>query len=201
MSHSSTSELNKEIYTDPGTGRAYEVACWIDMDSPPPGGNPLDDVSHGIVLRLSYDPTDPEEIAEWEGNLTTEFVMSAPLMRKLNTSYRGSIGMYYDFIASLNRAINVWGCKPEYAEKAVEEDYKYLQGWYDDKWYWIGITVRRADKDDPWHDTPLSISGFESLILDDDEAKRKIIEEMVFSLEHDIRHEESKGQLSLPLVV
>ena len=196
--------MHTETYTDLQTNTEYKVTYWYDSYY---GAPDTEFDGHGRFLFLDYDPTDPTEIDERAEDLSDDFVMRAPLMRKVldghckTTSAGHKIGgLWYDFVASLNIATNEWGVSPENAMKAVEQDFKYIYGWYNDEWYWIGITIQRADEDDPWHDTTHTVGGFESLILDDEKAKDEVLAEMVFELESQIHHETHKDQLSLPLV-
>lgn len=189
-----TYTMNTETYTDPDTGREYTVTYWYDTNHRAPE-HEFD--SHGHLLVLDFDPTDPEALEE--NNDDENFAMRAPLMRKITNKWNAKNNLYYDFVTSLNVAVNEWGVSPENAEQAVEQDFKYIYGWYNDEWYWIGITVQRADEDDPWHDHELSVGGYESLILDDEEAKQEVLADLIHSLESEIRHEKYKDQLSLPL--
>lgn len=184
--------FHTDTYTDPNTGVKYLITYWYDHNHDAPD-HEFD--SHGHILMLDFDPTNPDEL-ELNSD-SEEFAMRAPLMRKITKRWNNNL--WYDFVTSLNVAVNEWGCKPEDAERAVEQDYKYVYGWYNDEWYWMGITVQRADEDDPWHDTTHSVGGFESLLFDDAKAHNEVLADLVHSLESEIRHEFHKDQLCLPL--
>jgi hypothetical protein len=194
------SDFNTQIYTDPHTKIEYEVKYWYDQGH---GAPDTEFDSHGHILLLDFDPTDPEEVEERvsQGHplFSEEFAMRAPLMRLLSEYRFGKNAKWYDFVTSMNVATTEWGVAPEKAYDAVEKDYKYLRGWYNDEWYWIGITVRRADESDPWHEVDHTCGGFESLILDNYEDKMEVLGEMVLCLESEIRTMKHKEQLSLPL--
>ena len=187
-----TDTMHTDTYTDPHTSIEYKVTYWYDTSYRAPD---TEFDSHGHILTLGYDPTDPEQLEK--NNDSEEFAMRAPLMRRLTNRY--GINMWYDYLTSINVAIKDWGCRPENAVQAVEQDFKYIYGWYNDEWYWIGITIQRADEDDPWHDHEHSVGGYESLILDDAQGRNEVLADMVHSLESEIRHESHKDQLSLPL--
>jgi hypothetical protein len=193
-------EFNTQIYTDPRTNIEYEVKYFYDLNQAQPDSE-FD--GHGHLLVLDFDPTDPEEVEERvsQGHplYGEEFAMRAPLMRLVSEHRYSPTAKWYDFVTSLNIATTEWGVSPEKAYDAVEYDYNYLRGWYNNEWYWIGITIRRADENDPWHEEVHSVGGFESLILDNDEDKIEVIEEMILSLESHIRYEKHKEQLTLPL--
>lgn len=187
--------LHTEQYTDPHTNIEYKVTYWLDHHH---GAPDTEFDSHGHILTLSYDPTNPDELEL--NNNNEEFAMRAPLMRNI-TPYRRlkHQDLWYDFVTSLNVAIKEWGVSPENAVQAVEQDFKYIYGWYNDEWYWIGITIQRADEDDPWHDTAHSVGGYESLILDNSKDRTEVLADMVHELESQIHHEFHKDQLCLPL--
>jgi hypothetical protein len=191
-------DFNTQIYTDPRTNIEYEVKYWYDLDQREPDAE-FD--GHGHILVLDFDPTDERAVEDRvsEGLLSDEFTMRAPLMRLVNDHRHSHTAKWYDFVASLNVAVEQWGVAPDKAYDVVEKDYEYLRGWYNNEWYWIGATVRRAYESDPWHEEVFSVGGFESLILNNDEDRIEVIEDLVCSLESQIRHEKHKGQLSLPL--
>lgn len=193
--------VHTDTYTNPDTGVEYKVTYWLDHQQGPPD-HEFD--SHGHILTLDFDPTDPYEVQErmdaGHSLIGEEFAMRAPLMRNI-TPYRRlkKQGLWYDYVTSLNVAVKEWGVSPENAVQAVEQDFKYIYGWYNDEWYWIGITVQRADEDDPWHDTTHSVGGYESLLFDDATGRNEVLAELVYSLESEIHHEFHKDQLCLPL--
>ena len=188
-----------ETYIHPDTGVAYKVTYWYDIDF---GAPDKEFDGHGHILDMCFDPTDEEEVQKMvdDGQLTEDFAMRAPLMRQIIFNPLNNFAKYYDFVSSINVAMTEWGCKTsEAAVAAVEQDYKYIHGWYNDMWYWIGITVQRADEDDPWHETTNAVGGFESLIFDDQKAKAEVLDDLILDLEHSIKAEQFKDQLTLPL--
>ena len=193
------SDLNTQIYTDPRTNIEYEVKYWYDQGH---GAPDTEFDAHGHILLLDFDPTDPEEVervSQGHPLYNEEFAMRAPLMRLLSEYRFGKTAKWYDFVTSMNVATEEWGVSPDKAYDAAEKDYEYLRGWYNNDWYWIGITIRRADEDDPWHEIEHTVGGFESLILDNDEDKIEVLEDMVLCLETEIKAKKHKDQLSLPL--
>ena len=194
------SDFNTQIYTDPRTNIEYEVKYWYDQYH---GAPEIEFDAHGHILLLDFDPTDPEEVEERvsQGHplFGEEFAMRAPLMRLLSEYRFGKNAKWYDFVTSMNVATEEWGVSPDKAYDAVEKDYEYLRGWYNNDWYWIGITIRRADEDDPWHEIEHTVGGFESLILDNDEDKIEVLEDMVLCLETEIKAKKHNDQLCLPL--
>lgn len=193
-----SNNVHTEEYIHPDTGVSYLVTYWLDFDH----GAPDDEFdSHGHILMLDYDPTDPDEINDRADHLSEDFMMRAPLMRKITPYSLGpkKLDLWYDYVTSLNVATKEWGVSPENAVQAVEQDFKYIYGWYNDEWYWVGISVQRADEDDAWHDHKRSIGGYESLLFDDAQGRNEVLAELVHELELEIHHEFHKDQLCLPL--
>jgi hypothetical protein len=181
-----------ETYTNEHTGIAYLVEYWYDSHH---GAPDKEFDGHGHILEMGYDPTDPDQLTDEPSD---EYAMRAALMRVITKS-RHHTYLIYDYITSLNVAMTEWGCKTtEAAVAAVEQDFKYIKGWYDDEWYWIGITVKRADEDDPWHEVEHSVGGFESLIFDDEKGRNEVLADLILELESQIKAEQHKDQLCLP---
>jgi hypothetical protein len=111
--------------------------------------------------------------------------------------------MYYDFFSSLEVARREWGQKtPEDRLRAVEQDYKYLKGWYDSDWHWVHLEVTLMVNDVPDFSCQYNVGGYESaLALDTDLEEDKIdtINQAIKELEWDRRESLHPGQLELTL--
>jgi hypothetical protein len=167
--------LEARKYTHPITGRVYRVEICVDHHIGPPD---LAHDGHGIVVR-------PQEYPRLRR--TEEDEMREALYRPLYN------GVRYDFIGSIKLAIDDWGVSPEKAEEAVEQDYKYLLGYYRDDWCWCYVNVVLEDDDSFFN----CVGGYESTILDDDKHYDEVIRDLVHEVEHQIRHDAHKDQMLL----
>jgi hypothetical protein len=185
--YKSSSVFKEQTYAYPKTGMTYHVAYWEDHHMASPD---KEHDCHGVTYEMQ---NSVEDILEAD-DLSDDLRLRLPLFRELH--YEHGTYLYYDVIASINKAVTVWGCSPEDAPAQVEQDYEYLRGWYQDDWSWIGITVTKI-VDDVVTDDYVSVGGFESFILRDDEELSSTLHELVGELESNIRHEQHKGQLEL----
>ena len=194
--------LHDEIYTHPQTKKSYAIEVHYDDSTDSPvdvfdGGH-----MHGVLEWLDFDPQDEDEWPERITNqLEDDYKMRLPLFRRLeqrNHGYYGASLLYYDFVASLNRAVEVWGTKPEDAEQAVEQDFAYLRGWYNDEWHWV--TVRATPLDDegePDIEFADYMGGIESLAIDKREELEFIINDIICGIEGAKHNELHKNQMEL----
>lgn len=200
--------MHSEKYTHKN-GLTYLVECHADYDA----GSPLEwSDCHGVTVRLDWNPTNEEQLeqhiidneeVEGEGielEEETRYRMMRQLCRPSN--YRDS-GLYYDVMASLEMARTEWGSADPLA--AVEADFAYLKGWYNDDWHYMTVFVYRLDengeKDDELYH---ACGGYESTMLDwNNEDNRKLYEEVVndgiADVEWQYRKVLHKNQLELAL--
>lgn len=188
--------FHDEIYTDPRTGMQYRVDYYADHGYTPPHEN---EDGHGVVVELDYAHDDEGEIEtrrEW-GSLTEEAAMRMAAYRELHHDRTGYV--YYDVIASINKAIREWGCKPEDAPAAVESDYEYLRGWYQDDWHYMTIQVTKLDEDGEETDDYQIVGGYESLMLEPENRAdlNTILRDMAHEVEWAIRKRLHEGQQEL----
>lgn len=195
---------HQEIYTHK-SGKKYHVCWYYDRDY----GSPLENGDgYGVTERLDWNPTDEEQLEQhlldYEPELEEETRLR--LMRQLcRPSNRYDSGLYYDVLSSLHKAKTEWGIDdPVKAMEAVEKDFDYLEGWYDDDWFWLTVGVAPLDEDgDPVEDDREYCGGYESTILDSDEDnaayKREAIDNQIASVEWAIKKRLHKGQLELEL--
>ncbi len=202
---------HQEIYTHK-SGKKYHV-CWYydhDYGSPQENGD-----GYGVTERMDWNPTDEEQLEqhiadnedeEGEG-IELEEHTRLTMMRQLQrpSSWNDS-GLYYDVLSSLHKAKTEWGIDdPAKAMDAVEKDFAYLKGWYDDDWFWLTIGVAPLDEDgEPIEDDREYCGGYESTILDSDEDncryKEEVIYDQIGQIEWAIKKRLHKDQMELELV-
>ena len=197
-----SNDLHSESTYTHACGKRYDVRWYYDYDF----GSPLDNSDmHGVTERLDWNPTNAEQleqhILDYEPEV--EEVARLTLMRQLTPPSRAwDTGLYYDVLSSLNIAKTEWGCKThEECVEAVERDFAYLKGWYDDEWHWLTIGVAPLDEDGQViEDERCYCSGFESTILDEDEKYIvEIIEDKIHEVEWARRRAAHPNQLELAL--
>jgi len=65
-----------------------------------------------------------------------------PGERPLNSADRNAYQFYYDLQKAMKMAIKDWGHKTKAdALRAVQQDFDYLRGWVNNKWYYVFVTV------------------------------------------------------------
>ena len=169
--------LDQRIYTHPVTGRVYKVEVFADDYLGPP--DQIHD-GHGVVVR-------PQEYPSTLSQCSEEDEMREALYRPLYN------GVRYDFIGSVQKAIDEWGVAPEKAEEVIEQDYKYLRGYYRDEWRWCYIVATLVE-DESFSN---SVGGFETLILDNQEQYDEFVSDIVHDIEYQIHKTVHEHQLPL----
>jgi hypothetical protein len=186
-------------------GKSYHVRWYYDHDY----GSPLDNGDgYGVTERMGWNPTNEEQLeqhlCDYEPELEEETRLR--LMRVLTrapSSWSSNSGLYYNVLSSLHTARTEWGITdPVKAMEAVEKDFAYLKGWYDDDWFWLTMGVAPLDEDgEPMEDNREFCSGYESTILNDDEDnrayKREAIEGKISEIEWALKKALHPGQLEL----
>jgi len=188
-------------------GRKYHIEWQYDYTSGRPEG---ESDGHGVCVDINFDPAtfgedhDPEE----DGELDLEEVVRHKMMRVLDTaSRRQTWYRVYDVWETMKVAkANGWrdlkweaehpnATEEEKLMAAVDADFNYLQGWYDDDWHWCGITVILLDEEgDPTGDEA-SLWGLTS---DDAECHEEVIKELASEIQRQVKREAEKGQTPLP---
>ena len=188
-------------------GRKYRIEWQYDDTSGRPEG---ESDGHGMCADINFDPTtfgedhDPED-----GELDLEEVVRHQMMRVLSRAdRRGGYWRVYDVWETMKVAkANGWrdlkweaehpnATEEERLMAAVDADFNYLQGWYDDDWHWCGITVILLDEEgDPTGDEA-SLWG---LCSDDAERHEEVIADLVSEIQRQVKREAEKGQIPLPL--
>jgi len=187
------------------SGKQYRVR-WIQDDY---AQSPLEwSDCHGVVVDMPFNPLNAEQleqhIIDEEPDLEeeTRLRMLRPLFRY---SHRDVNRLYYDVMASLEVARKEWGHNdPVEAMAAVDADYKYLKGWYEDDWHWVFLEVTAIEDGQVNLDVQYHVGGYEStLALDPDlvEDKNAVLNQIVKELEWNRRRSLHPGQLELPLHV
>ena len=197
--------ITSEVYLHKN-GKLYDVRFYYDYDF----GAPSDESDcHGVTVRMDWNPTDDEQleqhIVDEEPELEEETRLR--MMRMLQKPERwGREGLYYDVMASLETARKEWGhTDPDAAMAAVERDFAYLKGWYDDDWHWCTIGVAPFDENnDVDNDAREYCGGYESTIIfpsNDEERgwREECINDRIAEVEYQLKKELHKGQLELAL--
>lgn len=199
--------IHEETYVHKN-GKSYLVEVTADHHLGRPDEEYPD--CHGVVVELDFDPEDEESVDKYIENNTEEGSIEEiaerarlALMRPLGNSYnRWDKRKYYDVWASIKKAREVWGVKESKVQEVVDEDYKYLNGWYSDDWHWACVAVYALDEDgEKDEDTAHHCGGYESTIIDSDQREwfEEVIEDSIAQVEHEIRKALHKGQLELAL--
>jgi len=191
------------------SGKRYNVRWFYDHDF----GSPLDYYDcHGEVLRLDWNPTDAEQLEQHLLDYEPEVEEAArlSLLRMLAyPSNRYDSGLYYDVMTSMHKAKTEWGCKThEDCVKAVEQDFAYLKGYYNEDWFYLTLSVAPIIIDDDGDETIDEdarefCGGYESTILDNDEDNVKwrdeAINEQIREVEWALRKLNHPNQMELKL--
>lgn len=178
---------NTETRTAP-CGARYLVEWAYDEDS---GAPETEADGHGVVVELHYDPEEFEDDRTASDGDDMEQAIRHKLMRRLSRhdrlAHRYGV-KYYDVWATRAKAkaegwgvTNPTGLSPdEIIDAAVEADFKYLYGWYNDHWHWCGITVTLLDTDEDGEESSTewesSLWGVNS---DDDKYHEEVITELL----------------------
>ena len=199
---------HEETYTHK-CGKKYNVRWYYDYDMQ----SPLEwSDCHGVTERLDWNPTSEEQLEQHiiDNEPELEEETSLRMMRVLaRPSNRYDSGLYYDFMATLHKAKDEWGIADhDAAIAAVEKDYAYLKGWYDNDWHWLTVGVAPITIDDDGVETIEEddrefCGGYESTILDSDDDNRayrtEVIEDKILEVEWTKRKRIHKDQLELAL--
>ena len=193
-------------------GKKYIVEVQVDYDF---GAPDTQHDCHGPVVELDFDPSDEDYVndyisentdANYNEDSTEELEERArmSMMRVLGRySYRyAGHRKYYDVWTALKKAKKEWGhATDEAARDAVEKDFAYLDGWYNDDWHWCTVFVYALDEDGEKSDDYACVGGYESTIIKPENRADfdEVIEDNIYSVEQYIRKQLHKDQLELPL--
>lgn len=158
---------------------------------------------HGVVVRLGDLPASlPDDLSDVEATVeaaangyavTDEDVAAAALFRKLTIADSRSRldALWYDVLRTLQKAQREgWGPGQKWLDAhpdatpqeklmaAVEADYDYLKGWYDDDWCYLVVEVELLDDDDEVVESSV-LGGVEN---SDDEYVEEIVTELADEL-------------------
>ena len=194
---------HQETYTHK-CGKTYNVRWYYDYDF----GSPLEaHDGHGVTERMDWNPTNEEQLeqhlCDYEPELEEETRLR--LMRVLNREYtRFDSGLFYDVLSSLHMAKTEWGIDdPVKAMEAVEKDFAYLKGWYDDDWHWLTVGVAPIDEDGEIVEFDREYcGGYETLMLEDPDQRACVveaIEDRIWEIDRMQKSRLHKNQLELPL--
>lgn len=187
-------------------GRKYRIEWQYDDTFGRPEG---ESDGHGVCADINFDPkTFGEDHDPEDGELDLEEVVRHKMMRVLDTaSRRQTWYRVYDVWETMKVAkADGWrdlkweaehpnATEEEKLMAAVDADFNYLKGWYNDDWHWCGITVILLDEEgDPTEDEA-SLWG---LCSDDDECHEEVIKELVSEIQRQVKREAEKGQTPLP---
>ncbi len=192
-------------------GKKYVVEVRVDYDFGAPDVEYPD--CHGNTVELEFDPSDDGDVDDYVAQNTSEDSAEEleerarmSMMRPLGkySSYRHGTRKYYDVWESLKKAKSDWGITDdEKAREAVDKDFAYIDGWYEDDWHWCTVFVYATDEDGEKSDDYDCIGGYESTIIEAEnrEGFEEVIEDCIHQVERDIRARLHKDQLELELVV
>jgi len=186
-------------------GRRFRVELQFDDDAGPPqnecGG-------HGVIThqsetwahRHSGDPDDMELASDLHAleDIDDEDLAAASLMRELTCGCPSYDRLWYDVLRTLQKAeAEGWGMDAawhaehpgatpaEIRMAAVEKDFAYLQGWYDDDWCYVGVVVTLLDAEEDGDDAEIDETScwrFESTDTEgQNEYVRDAVEELLSS--------------------
>jgi hypothetical protein len=153
------------------TGRRFRVTLEFDYDAGPPQA---ECEGHGVVVPEGDMPAwahgitigDMDDMAMLHENeeCDDEELAAASLMRVLADGHGRRDTLWYDVLRTLQKAeAEGWGMDAEWMAAhpdatpaeirmaAVEKDFEYLSGWYNDDWCYVGVVVTlltEPDEDD-----------------------------------------------------
>lgn len=195
---------HEETYTHK-SGKKYNVRWYYDYDM----RSPLEEEDcHGATERLDWNPTDEEQLEQHIVDMEPEVeeVARLRLMRMLAyPSNRYDSGLYYDVLTSLHIARTEWGFTDHAkAVDAVEKDFAYLKGYYNEDWFYLTLGIAPLDEDGEIIENARDYcGGYESTILDNDEDntnyRRESIEDMIYNVEYQLRRINHPNQLELSI--
>lgn len=200
--------VHKETYTHK-CGKQYIVEVEVDHDFGAPEDN---GDCHGPVVELDFDPGNPDDVdyyieinTEEDSPEELEERARMGMMRELGQyGYRNSRFQrkYYDVWGALKKAKKDWGCTTDAeAQLAVDRDYAYINGWYNEDWYWCAVFVYATDEDGEKAADYHCIGGYESTIIEPENRAHlvEVIEDCIHQVEYDIRQARHPGQRELAL--
>lgn len=187
-------------------GRKYRIDWHYDDSS----GRPEEESDvHGVCADINFDPeTFGEDHDPEDGELDLEEVVRHQMMRVLGTtSRRQTWYRVYDVWETMKVAkADGWrdlkweaehpnATEEEKRMAAVDADFEFINGWYNDDWHWCGITVMLLDDegDDTEHEESLW-----GLCSDDDKHHEEVIHDLVGEIQRQVKREAEKGQTPLP---
>lgn len=167
-------------------GTRYRVDWEYDEDC---GAPEKESDGHGVIVELADDPADYTDYF-YGSEPDMEEVIRHKMMRRLSqdSHYRRGNVTYYDVWETRKKAktegwgvANPMGLSPdEIIDAAIEADFTYLHGWYNDHWHWCGITVTllAEDEDGDDEDTEWD-SSLWGVCSDDDKHHAEVITELL----------------------
>jgi hypothetical protein len=213
--------FHEEIY-EHANGKKYHVEWSYDHHF---GAPDHENDGHGVIVELPFDPSDEDEVEshfEYNFDDDDEDMLKERARLSLMRVLRYRQGRYdntmcYDVFATLEIAKrDGWGVSKEWEAAhpdatendklmhAINQDFDYLEGWYDDKWHWCTVGVAPLDKDgEPDEDHREYCGGYESTILDTEHKKwhDEVVEDRIHDVEWALRKELHKDQMELELVI
>lgn len=211
--------FHTEIY-EHKNGKKYHVEWSYDNCF---GAPDKEHDGHGHVIELNFDPTDDDEREshlDYEFDEDDESRMEEEARLQLMKVLRYRQGRYddlvcYDVWETLKKAkAEGWGVSEEWEQEhpeatehdklmhAIDRDFKYLYGWYNDDWHWCVVGVAPLDEDGEPDETYCHYcGGYESTILDSENKKwhDEVIDDQIAQVEWELKKELHKDQMELAL--
>ena len=193
--------IAKETYVHKN-GLMYEIVWAYDNDC----GSPLEMGDCGVVEHMRWDPTHEgaleEYLEQYEVGLEEEARLRLMRVLRPPSIRHGWEGIYYDYLATLNKVHTEWGIEDhDEVVRVVESDFEWLKGWYNDDWHWISVSAAPIDPDTDrvMEEHRQCINGYESNILDTkhDQWRLEAMNEVVSEVEWTRRQVENPNQLEL----
>ena len=171
--------------------RTFRIEWEYDNDMGPPQ---KESDGHGVVDSLDFRPEGYLEHWDYDMNGEPDMEdvvrnrMRRPMQRYVSSRHSR---MYYDVWETLKTAKRdgwrslKWelehpdSTEDEKVMAAVDADYEYLRGWYEDDWHWCIITVTEVITDDDGEETDGKSESLCGIGSDDDEYHEEVINELV----------------------
>jgi hypothetical protein len=149
----------------------------------------------GYTFHIDFD-YDQDTGAPWEENdghgIVSEWTTRAkqPGERVLVVDRHSK--RYYDVAGTLKLARkDGWGVsdpregetKRQQLARAVEQDFAYLQGWANDDWHYVGVTVTLLDEDGEKTDISTSLWGVETYKNYHHDVVKELVESLLSRIE------------------
>jgi hypothetical protein len=195
------------MYDD--TIKTYDVAGADGLQyrvrvSPDDDRHPLEDAGDDALPIMDtdtdWDTSDAEEFEEHctEYEPSLEEVARLRMLEPVGRWARHAPRQYVDVMRTAH-ALEREGVEPAYALEIARGMTKWLQGWYNDDWHYVGITVTALDERGDETDDEQSLCGIEWDESADDHEKdvAEYVTDLVYECSHARRRAAHPNQMEL----